>query len=221
MKVYLIPGLGADKRMYTQQLKVLPDAVVLEHLPVSKNESLDSYVKRVAKLIDVSEPFILVGCSLGGIISIELSKLISPKKIIIISSIKSRDEMPLFMRGLKYVKLHRLIAGKRYKKFNNLLAKRLDGRGDKETARIIIDMAMDTPSEFIEWGLDTVIHWMPPQQIDTEIIHIHGDNDQLFPIKLIRNAIVIKNGSHVMNMSNSAEVNAALLKALNKNPIFR
>ncbi len=214
MNIYLIPGLGADKRMYTHQLKVLPNALVLEHLEPIRGETLTRYAERMAAGIDTSTPFALVGTSLGGIVSVELSRILKPDKIVLIASIKNRDEMPTFIRSMSILKLHRLISGNRFKRLNKLMVKRLDSRGDSPAATIIKQMTDDVSSDFIDWAINAIVNWHPPQNYRSDIVHIHGTNDQLFPIHKINNAIAIKNGSHVMNMTMSYEVNKALLKAL-------
>jgi len=211
----MIPGLGADRRMYQHQLNIFPDAEVLEHFLPEKRESLTSYAKRMAERIDTSSPFILIGTSLGGIISMELSRILKPEKIILIASIKNRSEMPLLFRAMKYLKLHRAISGERVKSFNKLMVKRLDSRRDSEVADIIRAMTEDVPGEFIEWAMDAVVNWNPPKEYHSDIIHLHGTNDLLFPISKIKNAIAVEKGSHVMNMSSSAEVNRLLLKEIN------
>jgi len=215
MKVYLIPGLGADRRMYQQQLNVFPHAEVIEHFLPAKNETLTSYAQKMGEKIDTSQPYILIGTSLGGIISMELSRMLSPEKIILIASIKNRNEMPLLFRSMKYLKLHRVLSGKTIKKFNKLMVRRLDSRSDSDAAQIIREMTEDVPGEFIEWAMDAVVKWNPPVDYRNDIIHIHGTNDRLFPFSKIKNAIPVDNGSHIMNMTLSAEVNRLLLQAVN------
>ena len=95
------------------------------------------------------------------------------------------------------------------------MVKRLDSRRDSEVADIIRAMTEDVPGEFIEWAMDAVVNWNPPEEYRSDIIHLHGTNDLLFPISKIKNAIAIEKGSHVMNMSSSAEVNRLLLKEIN------
>lgn len=216
MRIYLIPGLGADRRMYNVQLKVIENATVLEHLPPNKNETLTEYAQRLIPLIDTTVPFVLVGTSLGGMIALELTKYIKPEKVILIASIKGRDEMPLFMRAMKYLKLHRLLKGTDYKRLNNLMVRRLDSRGDSPAAELIRQMTIDARPEFIEWAINAVIHWQPGKVDLSKVHHIHGQKDQLFPWKKIKNARFIAGGSHVMNITKSREVNNVLLEILNK-----
>jgi len=200
--------------MYAPQLKVLPNATVLEHLQAAKNETLTQYAGRVAQKIDTSSSFALVGTSLGGIVSMELSRILNPEKIVLLASVKTRSEMPLFMRAMSVLKLHRLVHANQLKNFNQLLVKRLDSRGDSSAAAVIRQMTHDAPPEFIDWAINAIINWHPPESYRSDIVHIHGTNDQLFPIQKIKNVIPIKNGSHVMNMTMSYDVNKELLKAL-------
>lgn len=214
MNIYLIPGLGADKRMYAPQLKLFPKAEILEHMPPVKGETLTAYAARLAPSIDTSQPFVLIGTSLGGIISLELSQYVKPEKVILIASVKGRDELPTFIRSMRYLNLHRLIPPAAYKKVNGLLAARLDSRRDSTVASLIRDMTLDASPEFIDWAINAVINWKPNFELPNNLVHIHGSNDTLFPIKYIKQAIVIKNGSHVMNLTLSAEVNKALQQAV-------
>jgi len=214
MNIYLIPGLGADKRMYAPQLKVLPHAIVLEHLAPVTNENMTQYAMRMAQSIDTSLPFSLVGTSLGGIVAMELSRILKPERVVLLATVKNRSEMPGLIRAMSLLNLHRLISGSQFKNFNQLLVKRLDSRGDSPAAAVISQMTNDASAEFIDWAVNAIVNWYPPETYPSDIVHIHGTKDQLFPIHKIKNAIPIQNGSHVMNMTMSYEVNKALLSAL-------
>ncbi len=215
MQIYFIPGLGADRRMYYHQLKLFPQAIVLEHLSAVKGESLPDYAKRVAALIDSSSPFILIGTSLGGMISMEISRILKPEKLILISSVKNRNELPGFIRSMKYLNLHRLFSGKTYQRLNKIAARRLDSRSDSEAAQLIKAMMLDMQPEFIEWAINAVINWNPPIEYRTDVVHIHGSNDLLFPIRKIKNPLVVNQGTHIMNITMSKEVNQHILAAIN------
>ena len=123
--------------------------------------------------------------------------------------------MPGFIRSMKYLRLHRLFSGKTYQRLNKIAARRLDSRNDSEAAKLIKAMMLDMQPEFIEWAIDAVIKWNPPLDYRTDVVHIHGTNDLLFPIQKIKNAITVNKGTHIMNMTMSAEVNKHILMALN------
>ncbi|MFN8277724.1 MAG: alpha/beta hydrolase [Chitinophagales bacterium] len=215
-KIYLVPGLGADKRMYEPQLKVLRNTEVLEHQLPDKNMSLRDYARLLATRIDTSQPFNLLGTSLGGIVCIELSQLVQPDKIILINSVKNRGEMPLWMRMFKFVPLHRLASGERLRSMSNANLKRLMNTRDTRVMQLIRQMHDDADPRFIEWAVNAIIKWKPPTKIREDIVHLHGTADRLFPYRNIYNAIPVKGGSHIMNMMQPHDVNNILQDILDE-----
>ena len=213
-KIYLIPGLGADGRMYMPHLKVLPNAVILEHQKPLKGETLVQYAKRLSAQVDTSEPFILIGTSLGGIIAIEMARIIHPDKVILISSVKHRGEMPAWMRAMRHLKLHNLLSGQNFIRFSNANVKRLITKRDTKVARLLMDMHNSADPEFVQWAINEVVNWKGGEDYRKDVIHIHGTSDRLFPHVNIKDAVYIKGGSHVMGLTQSQDVNKALLKAI-------
>lgn len=200
--------------MYEPQLKVLRNTEVLEHFVPEKNDDITAYARKMAAKIDTSQPFILIGTSLGGILALELSRLVNPDKIILIASVKGRSELPLWIRSMRYLNLHRLISGKRFRDLSNSNINRLVARRDSRTAQLLRDMHQTANLEFIEWAVNAVVKWRSPETIREDVIHIHGTADQLFPIGKIKNAIPVKGGSHVMNLTQPHEINRILQEIL-------
>src|SRR5436190_1990862 len=126
-----ISGLGADRRaFYRIQLPRSYEAVYLDWIKPFPNESLPDYAKRFSELIKSDEDFVIIGLSFGGILASELAKIISPKKIIIISSLGSNKEQPWYFRLAGKLGLHRLISPALYKRAT--LLHRFMGAGNKE-----------------------------------------------------------------------------------------
>jgi hypothetical protein len=50
---------------------------------------------------------------------------------------------------------------------------------------------------YLNWAVEQVILW-ERTVIDENVIHIHGDMDDVFPIKNIKNCVVVKGGTHIM-----------------------
>jgi pimeloyl-ACP methyl ester carboxylesterase len=213
-KIYLIPGLGADGRMYEPQVKVLSNTVVLEHQKPLKGETLKEYAGRLSEKIDKSEPFVLVGTSLGGIISMEIARIIQPEKVILISSVKHRGELPGWMRSMKYLGLHRLVSGRLFIGLSKYNISVLITKRDTRVAKLLMDMHHDADPEFVEWAIDKVLKWDGAADYRPDVIHIHGTKDRLFPFHLVKGAIAITGGSHVMGLTQVADVNDALIKAI-------
>jgi pimeloyl-ACP methyl ester carboxylesterase len=216
MKIYLIPGLGADARMYAPQLEILPHAQVLEHLKPIPGEALRAYAARLSALIDTSVPYILIGTSLGGIISVELSRIIHPDKVILISSVKERGELPAWIRAMKYLRLHRVLVREPFLRLFRPLAERVVSRRYPDHARLVLDMYDSSDVGFMKWAINEVVCWDGAADYRRDIIHIQGTKDHLFPHTNIRNARLIEDGPHIMGMTQPGDVNSALIRAINE-----
>lgn len=212
--IYLIPGLGADRRMYEPQMSILERYEVLEHQKPLPGENLRAYAIRLTARIDTSAPFILIGTSLGGILSMEIARIVQPQKVILISSVKHRGELPLWIRVMKYLKLHKLLSGKRFIDFSKSNIRVLITKRDTRVAKLLMDMHEDADPDFVEWAINEVIHWDGGPDYRPDVVHIHGTRDRLFPFSRVRNVVAIPGGSHVMGCTQPADVNEAILKAL-------
>ena len=200
--------------MYEGQLKRFPETVVIEFIEPLKGESLVSYIKRFAQLINTDEPFQLLGVSLGGIFCMELAKVVQPERIIIISSVKTRTELPLFIRFFKYFPIHKLIHGKFYI-YAFLFLVKLKAwftRRNIITAKLR-DMAKDAPPKFVTWAVHQVIIW-ENEAVPNNVVHIHGNSDFLFPIRRLKVDQVIDKGTHAMILTHGKKINFLLERYL-------
>src|SRR5215203_5816329 len=110
MNVYFISGLGADRRAFERL--TLSDKYQIHHLdwikPI-KGESLNDYAKRLAAPIDTSQPFSVVGLSMGGMIASTMTTFLHPYKTVLISSIGCNKEFPPLLRLARRLPLHKFI----------------------------------------------------------------------------------------------------------------
>ena len=59
------------------------------------------------------------------------------------------------------------------------------------------------------WAIDKVINW-ERKTPDKNVIHIHGDHDEIFPAKYIKDYIPIKGGTHIMVINKTKALNEML-----------
>ena len=52
-------------------------------------------------------------------------------------------------------------------------------------------------TQYLKWAIKHMVGWKRVNEIEN-IIHIHGDKDPIFPIKKIKNCIVVPGGTHIM-----------------------
>lgn len=195
--VYFMPGLAASSLIFERI--VLPDDLyeinLLEwEIPI-ENESLADYAKRIAKKITHENP-VLIGVSFGGIVVQEMAAFIKVKKVIIISSVKTNLEFPRRMKIAKTTKAYKLIPMNLILNIENLAKFSF---GDKINSRLKLYEKFLSVRDigYLQWAVEKVILWdrtIP----DPHVTHIHGDCDDVFPIKYIKDCIVVKGGTHIM-----------------------
>jgi hypothetical protein len=195
--VYLMPGLAASPKIfeYIKLPEDLFEIYCLEWiLPLSK-ESLNSYVQRICEQIKHQNP-VLIGVSFGGILVQEMTKIIDVKKTIIISSVKSNQEFPQRIKIAKIIKIYRFLPYIWVENFENF-GKYALGKTLKQRFSVYKKYLSVNKATYLSWAIKNLILWdrtIP----DHKIIHIHGSNDQVFPVKNIQNFIEVKGGTHVM-----------------------
>lgn len=213
-QLYFLPGLGFDERIFYNL--GLENINYLKWLEPNKKEALSDYVKRMAEqIIRLDKPLILVGHSFGGIIVQEISKLINVKKIIIISSIKSKEEIPITFSFLKIFPLYKLINTNLIIKSFPIWAKAF-GYNSEKGRKLFVEMLSNSSDNYFKWAMDKIIHWSDDNSKLKNLVHIHGDNDKTFPISLIKNPIVINDGSHFMVNSKAEIISKILNKEIQK-----
>lgn len=195
--IYFMPGLAASSSIF-EKIK-LPESqfemYYLEWFVPELNETLTSYAKRMAELVK-HENATLIGVSFGGILVQEMKKYLKAQKIIIISSVKSNLELPQRMKIAKSTKAYKLVPTSLLKNLD-ALAKYAFGTIIKDRVELYKKFLTMNDKGYLDWAIENVICW-ERTEFDPDIIHIHGDNDNVFPSQNIKNFINVKDGTHIM-----------------------
>lgn len=207
--VYLMPGMAANPTIF-ENIKLPEDQFEVHwlewFLPESK-ESLEMYAKRMAEKITDENP-VLIGVSFGGILVQEIARIIPVRKTIIISSVKTNVEFPKRMKFAKTTKAYKLIPTGMFANIE-VLAKYAFGETAKSRIKLYEKFLSMRDKRYLDWALETIISW-DRKVADDKIVHIHGDADEVFPIKYIHDAIIIKGGTHVMIINKYRWLNSHL-----------
>jgi pimeloyl-ACP methyl ester carboxylesterase len=209
--IHCISGLGADERAF-ERLKV--NRCSLQHLqwlPVLENENLRSYAGRMAEQLKVENPVIL-GLSFGGMIAIEMAKQIKVETIILISSVKTYYELPKWMRVAGSLNLHKIIPIKT-NRFTERADDRRMGIETAEEKNFVDQYRKSADQKHVDWGIDQIFNWKN-SSIPSNVFHIHGEKDRMFPIKNIQPSHIIKNGTHIMILNRADEISSCIEQIL-------
>jgi hypothetical protein len=217
MNLYFISGLGADKRVF--QKLILPEVFnihYIEWLPVSEDETIESYCKRLSGQINQEQPYSLVGLSFGGVISIEMSKFLLPEQTVIISSFCTRKEVPRLYAFLKWTRLYRLLPIRLLLKPNNLVF-RLFGAYNPAMKNLLKNILEDTDPKFFAWAFRQLFRWDNDWKPEN-MVRIHGTADKILPYQENMDAITVEGGEHLMVYSKWEMVSEILKENLRTKP---
>lgn len=192
-----MPGLAASSTIF-EKIKLPESDFELFYLEwfVPKNaESLKSYAKRMSEFVK-HENVVLVGVSFGGILVQEMAQFLKIRKIIIISSVKSNTELPQRMKLAKTTKAYKLVPTSLLSNVE-LLTKYAFGTMIKERMKLYKKYLILSDKTYLDWAIEQVICWKRSIP-DPNVVHIHGDNDSVFPAQNIKGFINVKSGTHIM-----------------------
>ncbi|NTS39360.1 alpha/beta hydrolase [Flavisolibacter sp. BT320] len=213
MHVYFISGLGADRQAF-EKIKLPPDYTIhyLDWIKNREGESLDAYAKRMAALIDTSQPFAVVGLSMGGMIATSMVRWLPPHPTILISSVACANEFPRLLKLARFTRVYSLVPAAVFHK-PNALTYLLFGAKTKNEKRILDHIITLSDASFVKWSIAAILQWQNKER-PKGLLHIHGDNDKILPMRYTKPDVVIKNGSHFMVWTKAGEVSRELVKAL-------
>ncbi len=209
-----MPGLAASSAIF-ERIQ-LPEAVfemhLLEWVLPQKEETLERYAKRMAKKVQ-HDQIILVGVSFGGILVQEMKQYLTTRKVIIISSVKSNLEMPVGMKIAKTTKAYKLIPTQLFENIEVLAKFTFGSAIIKQRIKLYEKYLSVRDKNYLDWAIAKVLNW-ERTVVDPNIVHIHGDADEVFPIKNIGKCIIVKGGTHIMILAKYRWLNDNLPKIM-------
>ncbi len=195
--VYLIPGLAASPDIF-EHIRLPEDRFELHRLEwflPDDGMSLEDYAQKMAQQVPDPDP-VLIGVSFGGMLAQEMARYTGARKVIIISSIKTRKEMPRRLLMARYTNLHKLLPTSLV---NNVevLARYAFGEPVNKRLKLYEKYLGIRDKRYLDWAIDQIVNWKRDLQ-EPGLVHIHGDKDAVFPFNYVRDCITVPGGTHTM-----------------------
>lgn len=210
MRLYTISGLGADQRVFNY-LNLDHELIPLPWIKHRPGDTLRSYAMRLAEGIDQREPFGIVGLSFGGLVAVEISKELSPNAAILISSVETRDELPIWIRLIGKTKVLYPIPVALLKPPIWLMKYVFStNRSD-----LIEAISHDTNWEFAKWCAMRLCEWNNRTRIE-KALKISGSRDRLLPPGKDPSIKIVRNTGHFMIVDRAEAVSGLINEHLNK-----
>ena len=221
-RTFLLPGIASDAELLAPQARRLGPRLVVPPWvrPAAKEETLPAYARRFARTLELPEdghPYAVGGVSFGGMLALELARVLDPKPavIVLISSARSGDAIP---GSLWYAeKLAAVLDPWWMKELSRAAAGTLTWLGDAGNAEGVAASAERFRAMvgrldplFFQWSIDACTRWEGPGPL-TEylppIAQIHGSEDGVVRCVPEQCDVVVEGAGHLMNLTHADEVN--------------
>lgn len=84
--LHALPGMGGDHRMYLHPWTTLPNFSAHDWMPFSGEKSIAAVAEAMVGACGIQEGDSLIGTSLGGMVALEIARLVRIEKLILIAS---------------------------------------------------------------------------------------------------------------------------------------
>jgi len=214
MRIVLLPGLGADGRLFAPQLSKLAAVDVVELIEPLPGETLPDYATRLAGSIDWAPGDILGGASFGGMVAFEMARTLHPESVLLIGSAGSGREVAACLRALaplaRFISLGKL---RRVRMLGRLLG-RLLGATRKDHLDLFADMLSHSDGSLSKWAPGAILKWSPEPLVGTRVLRVHGAKDWIIPPPA-RVDLLVAGAGHLVNLTHPDEVNGFIERAMN------
>jgi pimeloyl-ACP methyl ester carboxylesterase len=214
MRVFLITGFALDKRAF--DFMRLPENTfrTLDLIPVLKGESLRDYAKRMAAEIGLAPGDVIGGVSLGGMLALEMSKVVDVLGVVVIASATH----PRFIR--KRFKMWAPIASSVpdgvIRRIFTLIPKilALQNMLKPEGQALLADIMGRFPPSLLKAFPMMILRW-PGCEPPARFVHIHSDGDWLIrPNGDPATLAILPGRNHLITVSHPEAVRDLVLRAV-------
>lgn len=209
-RLVLLPGLGADERLFAAQRAAFPGLSVPSWPTPRRGESLRDFARRVAGSLPAGEAPYVGGASLGGMVALEMAGLLRPKAVLLIGSCRSPRGLARWIRALR--PLARSLPACAYRPRHwwlPFVLPRLGGQVVAEQRELFWAMLSRVPASFLKWGVEAILSW-EPTPVDVPVLHLHGSRDRLIPLRNVAADRVVEGAGHLLTLTHPEEVNRFL-----------
>ncbi len=192
MNTFILPGMGASSKMYSEpHYNNLINVKFLNWPKYKGEETINDIAKSVIAEYQIEFSDIVGGSSLGGIVALEIAKILNLKKALLIGSTND----PIMIN--KFLKAFGKLAD--YTPIN--LVQFLTGKSNND----LLNMFAESDSNFIKAMCKALHRWQNPIIIEGQIYQIHGQHDHVIKPP-INNATIIQDGGHLISITHPNEV---------------
>jgi pimeloyl-ACP methyl ester carboxylesterase len=189
MMIHALPGMGADHRMFPEPWTGLPGFRAHDWVTSPGLTSLRQVAGAMVDAAGIADGDVLVGCSLGGMVAAEITKLRKIPQLFLVGSAVRKEEVNAWA-----ARLHPLAD-----KVPISWLKKAAGKLPHEAAT----MLAEADAGFIRRMCPAIFQWAGLGETDTRVWRIHGRKDLL--ISPPAQCDLLLDGGHLIAMTHARE----------------
>jgi len=220
-RLILIPGLGADHRLFHFQKAAFPHLEVPPWLEPAPRESLAEYGRRMAAAIrpDPARPLVLGGCSFGGMVAQEMARHLPARCVILIGSCREPGAVARHLRNLEFSSRH--VPGALINRGRPLAAAMIARaeRLPKPQQDLVTAMVDDAPLPLVRWSARAIFEWPGALDLPTPVFAVHGARDTAIRARRAKPQEIIPGAGHILALSHPDRVNSFIASHIAQGPI--
>lgn len=206
-RLILIPGMGADARLFEPQ-RAFGFHFEVPELPVPRpRDSMSSYAARIREQLELTGPCVIGGVSFGGMLACELARLCAARCVLLVASCRRCRSVP---RSYRLAELASRLIPDFFIKRRAEISGRLLAAVEPitpEQKQLIMQMSRDINVLTIRRIARMIFSWRSHNEPSCPVHHIHGDSDLIIPLRRVRPDEIVVGGGHLINLSHSEQVN--------------
>lgn len=204
---YLIPGLGADERVFSGLSLPGPAEVLHWLVPQSPTEPLRHYAARLAEAVPTDQPCWLVGVSFGGLLALEVGRLRPLARVVLISSLADASQLPPLLKLGRATRLYQLVPFGLLPRLPRVAQWFFGARNGREY-RLLARILRDTDPTFTKWATRQLLHWDSTGV--PRAVRLHGTHDRLLPAGRSSVDHALPGAGHFMIVSHATTLSCLL-----------
>jgi pimeloyl-ACP methyl ester carboxylesterase len=189
--IFLLPGMGANHKMYTESegWNEVKDAVFLDWLGYNGEATFAEVAQRLIKEHKITPADYVGGSSLGGMIAIEIEKILNNPKVVLLGSAINKSEVNSLLMNLSPIA--EITPLKLLELFTDNIRNKL------------VEMFTGIDTDFIKAMCLAINKWGGCSCPPGKLIRIHGEKDMV--IKCPKKCFSIADGGHLIAMTHPKE----------------
>jgi pimeloyl-ACP methyl ester carboxylesterase len=210
---YLIPGMGADKRLFDPiELKSV-QIHVLEWEYIPGISSLEEYARHLAQKISTTNN-IYIGSSMGGMMAVELHAVKPANELVLLSAPASRLEYPPILKAASRLRAGKWFNAKQLKQMN-AVADMFMGFSNNNHRAVFYEMLDAYGHDFLKYAVNAILDWDRKERPNA-YLQIIGSEDRLFKAHRMKRPVVLEGSGHFLTYEQAKELSRIINEHLEK-----